>query len=354
MAMPPAMARTVSAKRDPERLDDLAGKEVVVDDAPLEALPPSAVQDDVRKEQRVDQHDGQDHYYGGRHPPSGMADRDHRHPGGGRSGARVGPAGPQPSLLSLIGPADRAAGPLAGGTVEGRVGDGALLYSPLVQDLLVLAVGHDGLHGRQQRCGQAAALGDGKAIRCRLERGARQLELAVREVDYVRRHLGIGEAEVGATIGDSQVDLVLVGIAEDVDLAPLGLALGVGLLGCAGLDGHRMPAQGLEAVERLGAVGLLVKAFAGLEVVDEVDHLLPRLGVGERGVADVELAVLDARDDGVERGVHEGDLDAQDLAQGHRPGRRRSRQCGRFARTRPAGRWRPWPCADRRRTWPGA
>ena len=82
-------------------------------------------------------------------------------------------------------------------------------------------------------------------------------------MDDVGRHLRIGEAKVGAAVGDGEVGLVLVGVGEDRYVAGLRLSLGVALLSGARLDGHGVPAQRLQAVESLGAVGPLVKTLAG-------------------------------------------------------------------------------------------
>src|SRR5579875_1250629 len=207
------------------------------------------------------------------------------------------------------------AGWLAGRAVDDRVGDGTLLHPPLVQDLLVLAVGHDGLHGLQQRLGQPAALGHDEAVGSGLEGLAGQLELPMGLVHDPRRHLGVGKADVGPVTGDGQVGLVLVVEALHVDVAALGLGHGVALLGGAGLDRDRVAAQRAEAVEGGLAVGQLIETFAGAEVVDEVDLLLPGLGIGERRVAEVVLAALNAGDDGVEGGVDQLHLDAHGLAE---------------------------------------
>src|ERR1700722_1177693 len=135
-------------------------------------------------------------------------------------------------------------------------------------------------------------------------------------MDYVRRHLRVHEAQIGATVGYGQVGLVLVGVRKYSDVARFGLRQRISLFSGPGLYGYRMAAQRLEPVESVRAVGFLVEAFSSSVVVGELDLALASLGIRERGVADVELAVLDPRDDRIEGGIDHGDLDPEDLAEG--------------------------------------
>ena len=77
------------------------------------------------------------------------------------------------------------------------------------------------------------------------------------------------------------------------------------------------PQSAFRPLKVLRVVGPLVETLAGPEVVDEVDLLLPGLGVGERRVPDVELPVHDAGDDGVESRVDQSYFDSHHLPQSH-------------------------------------
>ena len=202
-------------------------------------------------------------------------------------------------------------------------GDRPGLHAPLGQDLGVDAVGDEEVDRRLHRGGHAVALGEGQPVGGDLEGGAAVLEHAVGGGHDVAGHLGVGEADVGPAAGDGQVGLALVAEGEDGDRrlaglgAGLGLGLGVGLLGGARLHRDRCGRTArLSPLKARRAAGLHVEALTGGEVVDEVDHLLPGHGVGERRGAHVVLAALDARDDGVEGGVDQLGLEAEHLADG--------------------------------------
>src|SRR5208283_5375632 len=95
------------------------------------------------------------------------------------------------------------------GSNDRRLGDGAGLHSPLVEDLGVDAVVDEHLDRGKSRYVELRGLREGEAVRGYPERRSIQLELTLSLLDDVARDLGVGEADLGAAARDGEVGLVL-------------------------------------------------------------------------------------------------------------------------------------------------
>src|SRR4029453_179600 len=202
----------------------------------------------------------------------------------------------------------RAPGP-AGSGVDGGAVDGARLDAILLEDRLVGAVRDQRADRVGDRLGEFGPdLLEHATVRRPVLDVTQQLELAVCLLDSVGEHRGVGQHGVVLAGDDRGRRLALVLVAVDGDLRVAGalavlVALGqvLGLLHGRGLDGDLLAAGvvGLDA----GRVALLRPPLgAGVEVADHVDLLLALVVDGERRHAELVLAGLEARDDGVELG----------------------------------------------------
>ncbi len=197
----------------------------------------------------------------------------------------------------------------------------AMLWSsPVVQDLLVGPVGHQLLDGGEDGLLKTAVLGHRDSIWRIRDRGRRaELELAVRLLDRIVSHRGVGESRVDPAARERQVDAVLVGEGADRDRRLAGvralLALRRRVIGFGGalLGADFEAADVVDRVDGGTAVGVDEERLARGRVGDEVDGLLTVLRVRERGHAEVVLSGVQSRDDAVERLVRHRRLQAHQL-----------------------------------------